>query len=311
MSCVHPIPALDLGYRINDKGVRVRNIKLLDVKHKHIGFGLEELKERYGESLLLLPCGHCYSCVIEYSRTWASRIMLESTLHLQNCFITLTYSDSFVPSSLTKRPLQLFIKRLRKEFSDITIRYFACGELGEGKGERQEGNPHYHIIVFGLDFNDKVLLKRSGSGQFIFRSPTLERLWPYGISSIGTLTPDSAQYVAKYSLKRKTSGKDSGEFVLMSRRPGIGAGAYTPDVWDTGRLYLSGQTYKVPRYFEKLAAQGSLDESFRMEMNKFNRCKRGKTYVSKKYLYNLDREEDALKLLNEQRILKDCMKVRI
>lgn len=304
MSCCHPIPALDLGYRVNDSGQRVRNIKLLDMHHKHYGYGLEELKQQYGDQLLLLPCGHCYSCAVDYSRHWANRIMLEAGLHQANSFLTLTYSSSNLPGRLEKRPLQLFMKRLRKEVGKV--RFFACGECGEGKGVRSF-NPHYHVIIFGYDFPDKEILMKSESGMFIYRSPLLERLWPYGISSIGTVSQESASYVAKYAVKRKMTGIDRGEFVLMSRRPGIAAGSYDPDIWDTDRIYANGISFKPPRYFEKIADK---QEDFFYYMAKFNREKRSKDRVSTKYLYGLEREEYALIKENEQRIYNDCLKVR-
>lgn len=305
MSCAHPIPAIDNGYKTNAKGEVVRNIKLLDMKHKFFGYGLEELKTRFGDSLILLPCGHCYSCGIDYSRMWSSRILLEAQSHLHNCFITLTYSDRFVPEQLTKKPFQDFMKRLRKEVG--TVRYFACGELGESKGIRKNGNPHYHAIIFGYDFPDKELLSKSKSGSMIYRSSLLEKLWPFGISSIGEVTPESSQYVAKYSLKRKTSGINSGEFVLMSRRPGIGFCGYNSDIWRTDKLYLSGKTYKIPRYFEKIAMENN---DFMYDVAKSERIARGKLIKSEKYKYNLDREEDALKRANELRIYNDALKVR-
>lgn len=308
MSCVHPIPALDLGFKINDSGEKVRNIKLLYMNFKNFAYGLEELKEKYGDSLILLPCGRCYSCAVDYAREWSARIMIEADHHLQNCFLTLTYDDFHKPPFLSKRDIQLFIKRLRKEVQ-VPIRYFLCGELGEGKGEREEGeNPHYHCIIFGYDFQDKELLKRSKSGMMIYRSPLLDKLWPFGMSSIGSVTPESAQYCAKYSLKRKLSGVDHGEFVLMSRRPGIGRCGYSPEIWETDKLYLHGRNYKVPRYFNKIAEK---EGSFPYFVTKFERMERGKTYKSKKYEMNLDREEDALKRLNDIKIFNDCLKVRI
>lgn len=301
MSCVHPIPAIDLGQKLNESGQLVRNIKLLDMKHKYRGFGLEELKERFGDQLLLLPCGHCYSCGVNYSRMWSSRIMLEAGLHQANCFITLTYDQFNCPEHLSKYHFQLFMKRLRKVVGKV--RFFACGELGE-----QSGRPHYHAILFGYDFPDKVILQRSKSGLFIYRSPLLETLWPFGISSIGSVSPESAQYVAKYSLKKKITGEDQGEFVLMSRRPGIGAGAYKESIWDTDRLYLEGRTYKPPRYFDKLAER---DNCFVQAIAKDKRIQRAKARVSTKWLYNLNREEEALIKENDDRIMNDVRKVRL
>lgn len=306
MACAHPIPAIDNGYKHNSDGVLVRNIKLLDMRHKYFGYGIEELKEHFGDSLILLPCGKCYSCALDYARSWSARIMLEAQSHLNNCFITLTYSDFYKPDKLSKSDVQKFIKRLRKEVG--SIRYFLCGEYGEGKGVRDGNNPHYHAIIFGYDFPDKVPLQKSGSGMIIYRSPLLEKLWPFGLSSIGTVSPESAQYVAKYSLKRKMTGNDSGEFVLMSRRPGIGSCGYSSDIWDTDKLYINGKIYKPPRYFEKLAVQ---DNDFSYDVAKSMREIRGKSIKSEKYKYGLDREEDALKRANEVRLYNDCLKVRL
>lgn len=309
MSCAHPIPAIDLGYKINKNGETVRNIKLLDMNFKHIGYGLEELKAKYGESLILLPCGKCYSCGIDYSRMWASRILLEAQAHLCSCFITLTYSDTFCPDKLSKRDIQLFIKRLRKEVG--SIRYFLCGEYGEKSSIDSltgHGRPHYHAIIFGYDFPDKEILSKSKSGNMIYRSPLLERLWPFGISSIGLLTPESAQYVAKYSLKKKTTGFDFGEFVLMSRRPGIGLNGYSEDIWRTDKIYVEGKTYKPPRYFEKVAQK--LDH-FTYDIAKSEREIRARNYKSRKYMYGLQREEDVLKYENDIRIYNDALKVRL
>lgn len=301
MSCANPIPAVDLGFKVNKNGERVRNIKLLDMRFKNINFGLEELKEKYGDSLVLLPCGHCYLCAENYAKEWSTRIMLESQHHDCSSFITLTYSDVYCPDKLSKRDIQLFMKRFRKAV-DVPIRYFLCGEYGD-----HTERPHYHAIIFGFDFPDKELLQKSKSGYMIYRSSLLEKLWPFGISSIGELTSESAQYVAKYSLKRKMTGQDKGEFVLMSRRPGIGALSYTKDFWFTDHIYLNGKTVKVPRYFNKLAEKYS---HFEQVLAKQERIDRGKTYKSEKFAYSLEREEEALKRKNDFAIFNSCLKVR-
>lgn len=306
MSCSNPILAIDNGFKFNENGVQVRDIRLIsDVQRVKVG--IEELKAIHGDKLLLLPCGHCYMCSLDYARMWASRIMLETKAHQHNCFITLTYADCFLPGKLEKKPFQLFIKRLRKEL-DCKIRYFGCGEIGEGKGSREGFNPHFHICIFGYDFPDKVELKRSGSGLIIYRSPLLEKLWPYGMSSIGDVNPQSAQYVAKYSMKRKISGVNNGEFVLMSRRPGIGINGYDPGDYRTDKLYINGRKYKMPRYFDKLTEKRDLDLLLRV---KDKRISIGRSLTSKKFLMKVSREEFALHLQEEERIRKDCFKRRL
>lgn len=174
-----------------------------------------------------LPCGQCIGCKLERSRQWAIRCVHEASLHEQNCFITLTFDENSLaarerPKSLDKREFQLFMKRLRKEFSDRKIRFFHCGEYGD-----KNGRPHYHAILFGIDFEDKELMNLDREHP-LYRSKTLERLWPFGFSTIGEMTFESAAYVARYCLKKITGDialthyaeidYDSGE-ILYDRDP--------------------------------------------------------------------------------------------
>ena len=101
--------------------------------------------------------------------------MLELQYHDSAYFVTLTYDDFHIPKAyypdpetgevhtsytLCKRDFQLWMKRLRKKFSDDKIRFFACGEYG-GQTKR----PHYHAIVFGLHLNDLVKYKTVKEGD--------------------------------------------------------------------------------------------------------------------------------------------------
>ena len=87
----------------------------------------------------LIPCGQCVGCRLDYSRRWATRLMLELQCHESAFFVTLTYDDdhvkrgSKVAYTLVPEDIQLFLKRLRKEQStrtDIKIRFFCAGEYG-------------------------------------------------------------------------------------------------------------------------------------------------------------------------------------
>ena len=61
-----------------------------------------------------VPCGQCTGCRLERSRQWAVRMMHEAKSHADNCFITLTYSDDFLPTgkTLVLKDFQDFMKRL-------------------------------------------------------------------------------------------------------------------------------------------------------------------------------------------------------
>ena len=217
---------------------------------------------------LSLPCGQCIGCRLERSRQWAIRCMHEAQMHTQNCFITLTYNDAHLPSdkSLHYRHFQLFIKRLRKRYPGRKIRYYMAGEYGENFGR-----PHFHACLFGIDFDDKKLWKRTSANSMLYTSRDLEILWPFGYSSVGDVTFESAAYVARYIMK-KVTGKnakehyteidpESGEiitrkpeFTKMSLKPGIGYEwykQYTTDVYPHDYVVIRGKKVKPPKYYDK------------------------------------------------------------
>lgn len=216
------------------------------------------------DAFIQLPCSKCVGCILERARQWAMRCMDEASLYRENCFVTLTYDEKHLPlnRSLSKRELQLFLKRLRKFLGRDSVgaeplRYFACGEYGP-----ENGRPHYHVLLFNVSFPDRVYLKTTGSGEKIYRSPSLEKVWKLGFSSVGDITFKTAAYVARYNLK-KANGlvsrenylvRSSGEvlekeFVEMSRGSkkrgtgGIGRGwieKYRSDVFPRGVRVIKG-----------------------------------------------------------------------
>lgn len=208
---------------------------------------------------LELPCGQCIGCRLDRARDWAARCVHEAKLYPENCFITLTYGENNEPEngSLNKRDIQLFLKRLRKKHSDITIRFFQCGEYGE-KGNR----PHHHVLLFNFNFPDRIPFTRQGENQ-LYISPELSELWPYGFHSIGELNYDTACYTARYLLK-KVTGKSSEahyqgrlpEYTTMSRKPGLGHAWYLQfknDVYAQDRLVIHHNFIcRPPAYYDRL-----------------------------------------------------------
>lgn len=198
---------------------------------------------RSGRAWMLVPCGRCIACRLNKGRAWSVRIMHEVKHVSASCFATLTYDDKNLPAhgSLSVKDCQLFMKRLRKN-TGKKIRFFLGGEYGE-KGQR----PHYHVILFGLGREDRAVIELS---------------WGLGIVHVGDVTPDSAAYVAGYTLK-KLSGERAGEYALrgvvpefglMSRRPGIGE-CYVSDpvnrdfMRDNGFVTHKGKKVGIPRYY--------------------------------------------------------------
>jgi len=205
---------------------------------------------------VMLPCGQCIGCRLERSRQWAVRCMHEASLYDENCFITLTYDDDHLPKDglIDKKHLQDFFKRLRRDLPPGTVRYIACGEYGD-----TTRRPHYHAILFGLDFlHDKITIDEN-----LYTSPTLERFWGQGHVSIAPVTMASICYVCGYVMKKIN---DDDTFNLMSRRPGIGAewlNKYKSDLVRTGSVTIEGREYPVPKryldweqsHFEELKKQ--------------------------------------------------------
>lgn len=203
-----------------------------------------------------LPCGQCVGCRLERSRQWAVRCTHEASLYEENCFITLTFKDEFLPpkGSLDLKLFQDFMKRLRFKFGS-GIRFFHCGEYGE-----KFGRPHYHACLFNFDFPDKTIWRKTKDGFPVWRSVALEELWPFGHSEIGSVTFESVAYVARYILKKVTGegakdhyGGRRPEYVTMSRRPGIGKAwfdMFKSDVYPSDELVLRGKVMKPPKYYD-------------------------------------------------------------
>lgn len=186
-----------------------------------VASGLKEWSEG-----LAFGCGQCLACRINRRRVWTARLVLESYLHEKACFVTLTYRDddlvyneNYIPT-LCKRDLQLFLKRLRKHFSERKIRYYACGEYGT-----RSLRPHYHLVLFGIapeELDETFMLYDGKSPRSL-----LLNLWTFGLVHVGECSRHSIQYVAGYVTKKYTKKGDGlqKEFSLMSLKPGIGAGA--------------------------------------------------------------------------------------
>lgn len=166
------------------------------------------------------------------------RIMLETLVHDQSSFLTLTYSNDQLPvnsdglASLVPEDLTKFMKRLRRKLEPLRVRFFACGEYGD-----ETERPHYHAAVFGFGSCARGRTKRvPGKSEPRWADccstcVTVGEAWGRGIVEVGELNSFTAAYVAGYVVKKMTSTGDPRlrgrhpEFARMSNRPGIGYGA--------------------------------------------------------------------------------------
>lgn len=302
MSCYHPLKGFKVGVNPSGKPqYKITSYDVDFIKFENGVW--KDCRERIKSDLLVpvvtesidIPCGHCIGCYLDRSRQWADRCMLEARYHDFNCFVTLTIDDKhlFTKSdivhknglvwhpldnavvdhdgvvsdspikTLRKTDLSAFMKRLRKRFPDVKIRFFGCGEYGS-----TSLRCHYHLILFGVDFHeDRVLYKTNFAGDRLYNSPTLSDLWPFGYSVISDITWNTCAYVSRYCLKKRSNDLKSvyeafdldPEFTLMSRRPGIAREFYEDfkkNIYATEEIFLSdikgSKKIRPPKYFDKL-----------------------------------------------------------
>lgn len=202
------------------------------------------------------------------------RCQHEAQMHDRSCFITLTYSDEcrHPDQSLHKSDFQNFMKRLRIAHPDTPIRYVMCGEYGS-----QTKREHYHALLFGYDFPDRLpihqgdplnQLLRGAHGALgdMSQSDELDELWTHGRTHVGNVTFQSAAYVARYTTSKlngpaaETLNPYTGlkhyernhlqtgdvvevlpEYLQASLRPGIGASfyeKYKKDMYPSDEIYV-------------------------------------------------------------------------
>lgn len=254
MTCFHPMKA----FRSKD------------------GITFNPLRAIVEGSSFQVPCGKCSGCRVDKARDWALRCSHEAKMWPHNAFVTLTYNDQNFPAdgSVSKRDVQLFMKRLRKAYSDKTVRFFGSAEYSP-----LNKRPHYHLLIFNQFFEDQQIWKNQNN-QPLYISQILQQLWPFGFSTIGNVNYQTARYTAQYALKKMTGDQApehytwphpltgklvrvEPEFALMSRRPGIGHTWYEQfktDCYPSDFLIVDGKKHPVPKYYDlKLKAEAEAE----------------------------------------------------
>lgn len=170
------------------------------------------------------PCGQCMSCRINRRKVWTTRIILEAKEHKQNAFVTLTYSDEKLPKdgNVDSVVLQKFLKRLRRAYMPATFRFYGVGEYGD-----VTNRPHYHLALFGFPTCSKGGTYYGSSDVCCSVCSLVLETWKQGHVFLGSLTDESAAYIAGYVTKKFIWYPDGlrPPFSRMSNRPGIGAGS--------------------------------------------------------------------------------------
>lgn len=190
------------------------------------------------------PCGKCVPCLLKRRKIWMHRLMLESLLHGDKTFMTLTYSDEKLPltpdgkGTLEPGHIRDFLKRLRYHMK-CKLRFYCAGEYGD-----ESWRPHYHLIVYGypnclrgMSMYSKVRTKCCSSCDGV------KEIWGYGNVFLAEVSEATAMYTAGYLMKKLTrfdnpllEGRHP-EFARMSLKPGLGADA----LHDVGSVLMQHQ----------------------------------------------------------------------
>lgn len=207
-----------------------------------------------------VPCSRCPECVKSKINSWAFRINKEMEISSSPLFITLTYNQKSVPrtksglKTLSKRDIQLFMKRLRKSYakqSDKKLRYYIVGEYGS-----RTYRPHYHAILFNLD--NVALVEQAWQNGFVKNYPVLD---------------GGIRYVLKYMSKPRQKRKDDRilEFSLMSK--GLGSNYLTNNIinyhlGDIKNCFITlkgGIRMQMPKYYKEKI----YDECYRQAVTEY------------------------------------------
>lgn len=220
-------------------------------------------------------CRKCLPCRLNIAREKAIRCVHEAKMHEDNIFLTLTYNDASLESPwLQYEDFQKFIKKLRedtarrfmayanegdgpkitiKEARNITkVTYMVTGEYGE-KTKR----PHWHAIIFNYRPTDATKKYTTEQGEQVYHSEEIETLWGKGNTEFGSVTMESAGYVARYAAKKLVHGKDQDHpyqpIHKTSSKHAIGKKwleKYWRRTFEQGNIMLpDGQVLKIPRYY--------------------------------------------------------------
>ena len=165
----------------------------------------ECIKPTFGQ----YPCGKCPACLARSRQEWVFRLREE----LKSCdfglFATLTYTDETLPlDGVSIRDVQLFLKRLRKNWKSKTLRYFIVSEYGD-----HTYRPHYHALMF---------FKNLDRSKDIY--DIIEQAWQNGNVQFGEVEEGSIVYCTKYCLKGSIvpPGKNQNFRLLSKMHGGLG-----------------------------------------------------------------------------------------
>ena len=175
------------------------------------------------------PCGQCLRCRINDIRAWyvRSRFEIKKPERPFQYFLTLTYSDEFLPEDgiCSKKELKKFLNNLNTSFS-LKIRYYACSDYGS-----VNNRAHYHAIILSTK---KITQKQ------------VERIWKKGFVYLKPMNTENLKYTLRYTVKKKPlKNGENGFFRLVSK----GWGNNVKDFYSGQDFFVfDGKKYGINSY---------------------------------------------------------------
>lgn len=211
--------------------------------------------KRKEKRYILVRCGKCEECLKHYVSSWTTRLEIHGRMYNYCDFVTLTYSDDFLPENgVCLRDIQCFFKRVRKFYSkigsDLDLSYILISEYGP-----ETHRPHYHALVYS---NIKV---------------DYDFFWQMGFVTQEPIFPERIAYVLSYHVLKDLNvpaGKNP-NFRCMSKGLGLeGFDKYElvnakNNEW-TWLLNNSLQVSPLHRYFRKKYSIDLSDKEFETQL---------------------------------------------
>lgn len=237
------------------------------------------------------PCQTCMNCRLRRAQSSAIRMLHESRFHSQSSFLTLTYSDDKLPpnGSLRYDDVSSFIKRLRRRLDRTlyknSLTFYRVGEYGENYSR-----PHYHMILFGFDFSEKLEYHgvqnekkyvSKKDDRLYYKSSFLTDCWSHGFADIGNVDYATCLYAAKYVTKKLYGSQASfyDQNLLTPERPSsskhmpIGLRwiqKYWKDVYPHDYVIHDGKKLPPPRFYDEWLQKNQPDIYEAVKQNREN-----------------------------------------
>lgn len=190
-------------------------------------------------------CRKCLACKLYQGYEWSNRLIAEESKTEITYFLTFTYAPEYYDLDLINdtplRDIQLFMKRLRKRFKDVNLKYYVVGELG-GQTLRY----HYHMILFSPVklFQDKRFFKYFHDYPY-YRSSFLEDIWGKGGVLFNYANANTIKYVANYV------NTDDGHVLTRSYSRGLGRDYIVEHKGIDDVYFVNGNLSLAPRYLRE------------------------------------------------------------